>query len=235
MEAGILHLSCPPRGGTCVCFVKASSSGSPPLGLVPVPPLRQRRSRALRQENEVEGRMKGTSRGFERSFVCQKLSRRGGARRAQRDFLTNRALQGIDPNLGDRPCRGTWGRALQDGTARQIFCAPSAPAAEPRLAAAIELDLFQRNCGATSENGSGMPHTAVSTPLRARPMAQPSTNSRRRWRFWRMPCRRQRAEPWRKSCPSRPTGSRRRSASRCTSMRLLCEWGLRSARRRSVT
>ena len=30
MEAGILHLSYPPRGGTCVYFVKASSGGSPP-------------------------------------------------------------------------------------------------------------------------------------------------------------------------------------------------------------
>ena len=48
------------------------------------PALRQRRSRALRLKNEVQGRMNGTSEEFGRSFVSQSLSHKRGARRAQR-------------------------------------------------------------------------------------------------------------------------------------------------------
>ena len=46
-----------------------------------------------RSGGAVEGRFGASSAGF----VFQSLSRRGGAKGAQRDFHTNRALQGIDP------------------------------------------------------------------------------------------------------------------------------------------
>ena len=41
----------------------------------------------LAAKNEVAGLLKGASGGFERSFVFQSLSRRGGAMRAQRSRL----------------------------------------------------------------------------------------------------------------------------------------------------
>ena len=75
--------------------------------------------------------MKGTSRGFERSFVFQSLSRRGGARRAQRDLLTNRALQDYRLYAG-------W----------ISLCALFVPAAKPRLASK---DAVTRRMKGTSE------------------------------------------------------------------------------------
>ena len=74
-----------------------------------------------------EGGFGATSAGF----VFQSLSRREGARRARRDFLTNRALQ-------DHGLSAGW----------LGLCAPSVPAAKPRLVA-------RERSGGANEGGFG--------------------------------------------------------------------------------